>query len=199
MRGFNVAEAFTHLVLILRHPSESWGLVRLSARSYSPEIPAFAGMTVRNRSGFLRRYANRLVPFRGGLGVALALFAASPVLADSLMPAAKYANEQLPDRAQEAKAKALMETIRCLVCQGQSIADSDAELAGDMRSMIRTRIEAGEKPEAIRRWLIERYGDWVSYKPPLDALTWPLYALPVAFLAFGLWIVSGRLKRRRKS
>ena len=137
-------------------------------------------------------------PFRGGIGIALALVLASPLLADSLMPAARYANEQLPDRAQEARAKALMETIRCLVCQGQSIADSDAELAGDMRSMIRTRIEAGEKPEAIRAWLIERYGDWVSYKPPLDALTWPLYALPVAFLAFGLWIVSGRLKRRRK-
>ena len=131
-----------------------------------------------------------------GLGIALLL--ASPVLADSLMPAAKYANEQLPDRAQEAKAKALMETIRCLVCQGQSISDSDAELAGDMRSLIRTRIEAGERPEAILAWLIERYGDWVSYKPPLDALTWPLYALPVAFLAFGLWIVSGRLKRRGK-
>jgi len=122
----------------------------------------------------------------------------APVLADSLMPAAKYANEQLPDRTQEARAKALMETIRCLVCQGQSIADSDAEMAGDMRALIRTRIEAGEKPEAIRRWLIERYGDWVSYKPPFDGLTWPLYALPVLFLAFGLWIVSGRLKRRRK-
>ena len=124
---------------------------------------------------------------------------ASPALADSLMPAAKYANEQLPDAKQEAKAKALMETLRCLVCQGQSIADSDAEMAGDMRALVRTRIEAGEKPEAIRSWLIERYGDWVSYKPPLDRLTWPLYALPLAFLAFGLWIVSGRLKRRRKS
>lgn len=130
--------------------------------------------------------------------VALALAAATPVFADSLMPAAKYANEQLSDRGQEAKARALMETIRCLVCQGQSIADSDAEMAGDMRALIRTRVEAGEKPEDIRRWLIERYGDWVSYKPPLDGLTWPLYALPVVFLAFGLWIVSGRLKRRRK-
>ena len=130
---------------------------------------------------------------------AILLVLAGPVLADSLMPAAKYANEQLPDRAQEVKAKALMETIRCLVCQGQSIADSDAEMAGDMRALIRTRIEAGEKPEAIRSWLIERYGDWVSYNPPLDGLTWPLYALPVAFLAFGLWIVSRRLKRRRKT
>ena len=128
-----------------------------------------------------------------------ALLLATPVLADSLLPAAHYANEQLPDKKQEARAKALMETLRCLVCQGQSIADSDAEMAGDMRALVRTRIAAGEDPEAIRKWLIERYGDWVSYKPPLDGLTWPLYALPAFFLAIGLWIVSGRLKRRRKS
>jgi cytochrome c-type biogenesis protein CcmH len=135
----------------------------------------------------------------GGSLVALALIFATPALADSLMPAAKYANEQLADPAQETQARKLMETLRCLVCQGQSIADSNAEMAGDMRALVRTRIEAGEKPEDIRKWLIERYGDWVSYKPPLDRLTWPLYALPVFFLAIGLWIVSGRLKRRRKS
>ena len=123
---------------------------------------------------------------------------ASPAAADSLMPAAKYANEQLANPAQEAKAKALMETLRCLVCQGQSIADSNAEMAGDMRALVRTRIEAGEEPEAIRAWLIERYGNWVSYSPPVDSLTWPLFALPVFFLAVGLWIVSGRLKRRGK-
>jgi len=124
---------------------------------------------------------------------------ASPLLADSMMPAARYANEQLADPAQEAKAKALMQTLRCLVCQGQSIADSDAEMAGDMRSLVRTRIAAGEKPEDIRRWLIERYGDWVSYQPPLDGLTWPLWAMPILFLALGIWIVSGRLKRRGRS
>ena len=123
---------------------------------------------------------------------------ASPVLADSLMPAAKYSYSQLPDPAQEKQARALMETIRCLICQGQSIADSDAEMAGDMRALIRTRVEAGEKPEAIRAWLIERYGDWVSFTPPLDRLTWPLYVLPVLFLALGIWIAAGRLKRRRK-
>ena len=134
-----------------------------------------------------------------GLILLAALVLPVPALADSLMPAARYANEQLPDPQQEARAKALMETLRCLVCQGQSIADSDAEMAGDMRAMVRTRIAAGEEPEAIRKWLIERYGDWVSYKPPLDGLTWPLYALPALLLALGLWIVSGRLKRRRKS
>jgi cytochrome c-type biogenesis protein CcmH len=121
---------------------------------------------------------------------------ASPVLADSLMPAAHYANEQLPDPKQEEAAQALMFTLRCLVCQGQSIADSDAEMAGDMRAMVRTRIAAGEKPEAIRAWLIDRYGSWVSYKPPLNGMTWPLWALPILFIAFGLWLARGRFKRR---
>ena len=95
------------------------------------------------------------------------------------------------------RTKALMVSLRCLVCQGQSIADSDAEMAGDMRSLVRTRIAAGEKPEAIRKWLIERYGDWVSYKPPLSPLTWPLWAAPVLLLAGGLWLARGRFKRRR--
>jgi cytochrome c-type biogenesis protein CcmH len=134
---------------------------------------------------------------KGGLValVALALLT-TPAHADSLMPAAQYANSQLPDARQEAKAKALMETLRCLVCQGQSIADSDAEMAGDMRALVRQRIEAGEKPEAIRAWLVQRYGKWVSYEPPLDAVTWPLWALPLLLLGAGAWIARGRFKRR---
>jgi hypothetical protein len=78
-----------------------------------------------------------------------------------------------PIPRQEREAKALMETLRCLVCQGQSIADSDAEMAGDMRAMVRQRILAGERPEQIRAWLISRYGNWVSYDPPLEPATWP--------------------------
>src|SRR3546814_1474173 len=89
----------------------------------------------------------------------------------SLLPPAEYAYTQLPDPEQEEKALALMETLRCLVCQGQSIADSDAEMAGDMRALVRQRIAAGEEPDAIRAWLIERYGNWVSYAPPLEPVT----------------------------
>ncbi|SFR76593.1 cytochrome c-type biogenesis protein [Sphingomonas jatrophae] len=118
-------------------------------------------------------------------------------LADSAMPAAALADTQLPDPAQERQAKALMETLRCLVCQGQSIADSDAELAGDMRALVRRRIAAGEKPEAIREWLVARYGAWVSYQPPLDAVTWPLWALPLLLLVGGAWLARGRFRRRR--
>ena len=129
--------------------------------------------------------------------VAVALALPAPAPAQSALPPAEYADRQLPDARQEAKAKALMETLRCLVCQGQSIADSDAEMAGDMRAFVRESIKEGQKPEQIRAWLVERYGAWVSYKPPLEPLTWPLWAAPVLFLLGGAWLARGRFKRRR--
>jgi len=129
---------------------------------------------------------------------ALSLLLAGPALADSNLPPAEYAYRQLPDARQEAEAKALMETLRCLVCQGQSIADSDAEMAGDMRALVRQRIAAGEEPEAIREWLIDRYGNWVSYDPPVEPLTWPLWAAPLLLLAAGLYLARGRFKRRAR-
>ena len=132
------------------------------------------------------------------LGLVVALAVAGPALADSLLPPAQYANTQLPDPRQERQAKALMETVRCLVCQGQSIADSDAEMAGDMRAMIRQRILAGESPDQIREWLISRYGNWVTYDPPLEPLTWPLWATPVLLIAAGLFLARNRFKRRRR-
>jgi cytochrome c-type biogenesis protein CcmH len=90
-----------------------------------------------------------------------------------------------------------MQQLRCLVCQGQSIADSDAELAGDMRHMVRSRIAAGQSPYQVRRWLIERYGNWVSYKPPLEPVTGPLWLAPLALFALGAWLARTRLKKRR--
>ena len=131
--------------------------------------------------------------------VAFALTLAAPALADSLLPPAELANTQLPDPAQEAKAKALMESIRCLVCQGQAIVDSNAELAGDMRAMVRRRIAAGESPEAIRAWLIQRYGAWVSYDPPLEPVTWPLWAAPILLLIAGAFVARGRFRRRARA
>ena len=126
------------------------------------------------------------------------MFLAAPALADSDLPPARWANEQLPDPRQEAQAKALMEELRCLVCQGQSIADSDAELAGDMRALVRQRIAAGEKPEAVRTWLVERYGNWVSYRPPVEPVTWPLWAAPILLLFVGAWLLRKRFKRRQR-
>ncbi len=127
--------------------------------------------------------------------LALALLLTAPALADSTLPSSRWANRQLPDPRQEARARALMEELRCLVCQGQSIADSDAELASDMRALVRERIAAGEEPRAIRAWLVERYGDWVSYTPPVEPLTWPLWAAPLLLLGAGGWLLRGRIKR----
>lgn len=122
------------------------------------------------------------------LGVAMAVSLA----AQNALPPAPYAYRQLDDPAQEAKARALMETLRCLKCQSQSIADSDAAMAGDMRSQVRIRIAAGEEPEAIRDWLRERYGDYVSYEPEMSASTWPLFAGPLVLL-----LIAGALMWRR--
>ena len=121
-----------------------------------------------------------------------ALLCSAPLLADSSMPAAPYANVQLDDPAQEAKATALMESLRCLQCQGQSIADSDAQIAGDLRNQVRLRIKAGEDPEAIRAWLIDKYGDYVSYAPRVTGLTWPLFAAPLALIALAALLLRRR-------
>ncbi|HTM94380.1 MAG TPA: cytochrome c-type biogenesis protein [Croceibacterium sp.] len=126
----------------------------------------------------------------------LLLAFAAPLVAQSALPPAPYAYRQLDDPAKEAEAQRLMETIRCLTCQSQSIADSDAEMAGDLRHEIRTRIAAGEKPDAIRKWLIERYGDYISYSPHLSETTWPLFAVPVLLLLIALAVVASRLRRR---
>lgn len=131
--------------------------------------------------------------------LAFALLALPAALhADSNMPAAELADTQLPDPAQEAQASALMETLRCVVCQGQSIADSDAELAGDMRSMVRSRIRAGETPEQIRAWMVERYGEEVSYAPPLSARTGLLWLAPLLLLGAGIWLARGRFRKRAR-
>ncbi len=127
----------------------------------------------------------------------MALFAAlcAPLAAQDLLPPAPYAYKQIADPALEAKAQTLMLTLRCLKCQSQSIADSDAPMAGDMRHQVRTRIAAGEDPEAIRAWLIERYGDYVSYTPQLTPITWPLFAAPLAILALAALLLRGRFRR----
>lgn len=125
----------------------------------------------------------------------LLAFAFVPATAQDKLPPAPYAYRQLDDPAKEAKAKALMETLRCVQCQGQSIADSDAPIAGDMRNQVRLRIAGGEDPEAIRQWLVERYGDYVSYAPRVTATTWPLFAAPLLLLAFAFMVLRRRLMR----
>ena len=128
----------------------------------------------------------------------LALIFAGPAAAQSNVPPPALADTQLPDPAQERSAKALMETLRCLVCQGQSIADSDADMAGDMRSLVRQRIATGDNATQVRDWLVARYGDYVTYDPPMSAVTLPLWLTPIALLAIGIWIARSSFRRRRR-
>ena len=128
--------------------------------------------------------------------VLLVLGLALPATAQEDMPAAPYAYRQLDDPAQEAEARALMETLRCLTCQSQSIADSDATIAGDMRHQVRSRIAAGESPDEVRDWLVERYGDYISYEPRVSASTWPLFAVPLLILALAGLVLARRLGKR---
>jgi len=129
--------------------------------------------------------------------VLLAALIAIPALAQDTMPPAPYAYTQLEDPALEAKATALMHTLRCLKCQSQSIADSDAPMAGDMRHQVRSRILAGESPDEIRAWLIARYGDYVSYEPRVSATTWPLFVIPALVILIAAGVLLRRLGRRR--
>ena len=119
-----------------------------------------------------------------------------PAVAQDSLPPAPYAYRQLDDPQQEAAAQDLMETLRCLKCQSQSIADSDAPMAGDMRHQVRIRIAAGESPEAVRGWLMQRYGDYVSYKPAVSATTWPLFAIPVLLILLAGGILIRRMRGR---
>lgn len=133
------------------------------------------------------------------LFVALLVLIPAPLAAQSSMPPAPYAYTQLEDPALEAEATALMETLRCLKCQSQSIADSDAPMAGDMRHQVRSRLLAGDTPDQVRDWLTQRYGDYVSYEPTVNATTWPLFAVPLLLAAIVGLVLLGRLRRRDAS
>lgn len=137
----------------------------------------------------------RLIAVLAALLLVAPLVVAPSAKADDLLPPAPYAYRQLEDPAQEAKAQALMETLRCLQCQSQSIADSDSPMAGDMRDAVRTRMKAGEEPEEIRQWLIDRYGDYVTYTPQLRPITWPLFAAPVFILIVAALLVRKRFRK----
>lgn len=125
--------------------------------------------------------------------LAFALLFASPLAAQDL------ADVSLPDPQAEAQAVALMDTIRCVVCQGQPISGSNAGLAADMRRVIRERIGAGQSPDEVRAWLISRYGEWVTFEPVPSARTAPLWLVPLLALLLGAWLVSRRLRRKQRT
>jgi cytochrome c-type biogenesis protein CcmH len=103
------------------------------------------------------------------------------------------APESLPNPAQEAHARALQKEFRCLVCQGESIDESGAPLAADLRRLIREHIARGESDQQIRHYLVARYGEFILMDPPVEPATYALWAAPIVVLlaagAVGLFIV----------
>ncbi|GGG32278.1 hypothetical protein GCM10010964_20270 [Caldovatus sediminis] len=124
------------------------------------------------------------------------------LLAPLLFPAAAPAavgdpRERLADPAQEARARAIGRELRCLVCQNQSIEDSNADLARDLRLIVRERIAQGATDAEVVRYLHERYGDFVLLRPPVTAATALLWAAPALALAGGATAILLALRRRR--
>ncbi len=102
--------------------------------------------------------------------------------------------DALKDPVAEERARSLMKEVRCLVCQNQSIEDSNAEIAKSLRTLVRDRVAAGESDDQIKAYLVEKYGDWVMLKPPLDGRTLFLWGSPFLLGLGGLAII---LLRRR--
>jgi len=105
--------------------------------------------------------------------------------------------EQLADPALEARARAISGGIRCLVCQNQSIDDSDASLARDLRLLVRERLKAGDSDQAVQDFLVARYGEFVLLKPTLSARNLVLWGLPLAALLVGGFAAFRLFGRRR--
>lgn len=125
------------------------------------------------------------------LAVALMPFVALTAFADQARPAAD-------DPALEARMMAIASELRCVVCQNQTIADSHAELAGDLRQQIRDQLRAGRSPEEIRAFMTARYGDFVLYRPPVNERTALLWFGPALLLAAGLATLAIVLRRRNR-
>ena len=127
------------------------------------------------------------------LAAILALLAA---LAPAPAMAALDASEMLADPALEARARALAKGLRCVVCQNQSIDDSGADLARDLRRSLRARLLAGDSDEEALAYLTDRYGDYVLLEPPLKPATWALWFAPAGFAALALLLAVRYFRRR---
>jgi cytochrome c-type biogenesis protein CcmH len=111
---------------------------------------------------------------------------------------AQYVDQPLSDPVLEKRAQGLHKEIRCLVCQNQAIADSNAHLARQLRVIVRERLEAGDNNDAVKSYLVERYGDWVLMRPPFNASTLILWIAPFIILAFVLGGAAMFVIRRRR-
>ena len=132
---------------------------------------------------------------------ALALVAAQPAAADPNLPPsieARNGPEHLSDRALEARAVALQKQLRCLVCQGESLDESNAQLAQDLRRLIRKRILEGYSNQQVEDYLVSRYGDFILMKPPLMAETYLLWFGPLIVLVMAGGVAGAVVIRARR-
>ncbi|MBL8590631.1 MAG: cytochrome c-type biogenesis protein CcmH [Methylobacteriaceae bacterium] len=120
------------------------------------------------------------------------LVAAAPLAAVAVQP-----DEILPDPKLEARARAISADLRCLVCQNQSIDDSDAPLARDLRVLVREQIRAGKDDAQVRDYLVARYGDFILLKPPVKLQTLLLWGLPFLVVAAGAAGLMAAARRKR--
>ena len=129
---------------------------------------------------------------RALLSLLLALLIFQAVPAHAVQP-----DEILPDTALEQRARELSRELRCMVCQNQSIDDSDAPLARDLRLLVRERLKAGDSNKQVLDFLTARYGDFVLLKPPLNMRTALLWTLPAGILIVGGVVLVIAIRRRR--
>ena len=125
-----------------------------------------------------------------------------PIIAACLLASTALAtppDEQLSDPVLEEKAQQINKGLRCLVCQNQSIEDSDAELAKDLRRIVRERLEAGDDEAAIHNFVVARYGEFILLKPRLTAGTALLWGSPLLFVLLGVGFAGYRLRRTSSS
>ena len=107
-------------------------------------------------------------------------------------------NEILKNQKQELRARNISKNIRCMVCQNQSIDESNASLAKDLRILIRNKIKEGNSNEEIYKFLTDRYGDFILLKPPIKLSTLALWVLPFVFLLIGIFVVFWHNKKSKK-
>lgn len=121
---------------------------------------------------------------------AAVLFTASAFAIDSEPP--------FSDQAMQARYQELIHGFRCLVCQDETVADSDADLAADFRRQIHAMVAAGKSDAEIKSYMVERYGNFVLYKPPVQLSTWLLWTGPFILLCIGLLAVTSVVRRRAR-
>ena len=107
--------------------------------------------------------------------------------------------EQLDDPALESRARALSSELRCLVCQNESIDDSNADFARDMRALVRERLVAGDTDDEVLAYLVERYGEFVRFRPPLNATTAVLWLSPIVVVLMAVIGVGFYLRQSRRA